>query len=82
MQLHSADVARLHLHKLLLSSIGIGAIVALRLPQTRRWPRSVGVLFLAATVVSCAVQGMITGDAVTPAPLYMMLAIGTAAMLP
>jgi PAS domain S-box-containing protein len=81
-RLHSAQLNPLYLHKLLLVFAGMVALVVLRLPRTRRWSRSIGVLFLGATAVSCGAQGAIAGDAVMPAPLLMTLTIGTAAMLP
>src|SRR5262249_38368619 len=82
MLIHREQLFALFVHKLLLVTLGAGVIVALTLPRTRRWPRSFGLPFLATTVLSCAVQGAITGDGVTPAPLFIVFMIGTACFLP
>lgn len=82
LQIHRPYVVALYVHKLLLFMVGIGVIMALHVPSTRRWPRCLGFLFFAATAVSCAAQGATTGDAVTPAPLFMVLTIGAACRLP
>lgn len=82
LQIHRPYVVALYVQKVLLFLVGVGVAIALHGPATRRWPRCFGLLFLGAAAVSCAVQGAITGDAVMPAPLLMMLTLGTACLLP